>query len=79
MIRVGVFGAAGRMGKTVCDAIAATDDCEVVAAVDPFRTGELVLGTDVVIAAEPSAFLDACVQVSVDFTVLDAARENLRW
>ena len=79
MIRVGVFGAAGRMGKTVCDAIAATDDCEVVAAVDPYRVGEQIDGTDVVVAAEPSAFLDAGVEVSVDFTVLDAARENLRW
>ena len=79
MIRVGVFGAAGRMGKTVCDAIAATDDCQLVAAVDPLRAGEPVAGTDIVVAADASAFLDAGVDVSIDFTVLDAARENLRW
>lgn len=79
MIRVGVFGAAGRMGKTVCDAIEATDDCELVAAVDPFRAGEPVSGTDLVVAPDATAFLDAKVDVSIDFTVLDAARENLRW
>ena len=34
MIRVGVVGAAGRMGATVCAAVAADNDLELVAAVD---------------------------------------------
>ncbi|MEY3266131.1 MAG: Dihydrodipicolinate reductase, N-terminus, partial [Actinomycetota bacterium] len=34
MIRVGVVGAAGRMGSTVCDAIVEADGLELAAAVD---------------------------------------------
>ncbi|MTA28688.1 MAG: 4-hydroxy-tetrahydrodipicolinate reductase, partial [Actinobacteria bacterium] len=34
-IRVGVFGAGGRMGASVCDAVTADADLELVAAVDP--------------------------------------------
>ncbi|HEY5165678.1 MAG TPA: 4-hydroxy-tetrahydrodipicolinate reductase, partial [Acidimicrobiia bacterium] len=39
MTRVGVFGAAGRMGRTVCAAIAAEPDLDLVAAVDPYHAG----------------------------------------
>ena len=39
MIKVGVFGAAGRMGRTVCEAVAADPDLELVAAVDPLHAG----------------------------------------
>ena len=35
VIRVGVLGAAGRMGREICRAVAAADDLELVAAVDP--------------------------------------------
>ena len=79
MIRVGVFGAGGRMGTAVCHAVRDADDCELAAVVDPFHAGDAVPGTDAVIAAEAAAMLDAGVDVSVDFTVLAAARENLRW
>ena len=34
MIKVGVIGAAGRMGATVCAAIAAADGLQLVAAVE---------------------------------------------
>ncbi|MGA1542943.1 MAG: 4-hydroxy-tetrahydrodipicolinate reductase, partial [Ilumatobacteraceae bacterium] len=34
-IKVGVFGAGGRMGATVCDAVSSDPDLELVAAVDP--------------------------------------------
>ncbi len=67
------------MGATICAAVRETDDLELVAAVDPFRAGETVDGTDLVITADASALLDAGAQVAIDFTVLDAARENLRW
>jgi 4-hydroxy-tetrahydrodipicolinate reductase len=33
-IRVGVLGANGRMGETVCQAITKSADCELVAALD---------------------------------------------
>jgi len=79
MIRVGVFGAGGRMGATVCDAVLGAGDMELVATVDPHRAGGPVSGSDLTIAAEPSALLDAGADVVVDFTVLAAARENLRW
>jgi 4-hydroxy-tetrahydrodipicolinate reductase len=39
MIRVGVVGAAGRMGATVCAAVDAAPDLELVAAVDPAGAG----------------------------------------
>ncbi|MGH9267254.1 MAG: 4-hydroxy-tetrahydrodipicolinate reductase, partial [Acidimicrobiales bacterium] len=37
--RVGVFGAGGRMGSTVCRAVAADPDLELVAGVDPLHAG----------------------------------------
>jgi len=57
---------------------------ELVAAVDPHHAGidldQLgVHGTQVQVAAKASALLDAGAEVVVDFTVLDAARGNLRW
>ena len=76
-IRVGVFGAGGRMGATVCGAVAAEPELELVAAVDPHHTGEVIEG--VTIAAGPEALADAGAQVVVDFTVLDASRQNLHW
>src|SRR3954464_14226335 len=79
MIKVGVFGAGGRMGATVCDAVHGAEDLELVAAVDPQRSGRPVEGTDLTIAGEPGALVDAGAEVVVDFTVLAAARENLRW
>lgn len=84
MIRVGVFGAGGRMGSTVCRAVHDAADLELVGAVDPFHAGidlaQLgVKDAHLTVAAGPDALTDARVQVAVDFTVLDAARENLRW
>ncbi len=77
MIRVGVFGAGGRMGSTVCDAVGAAPDMELVAAVDPVHVG--ADSGQVRLAAEAHQLEVAGAQVAVDFTVLDAARENLRW
>ncbi len=67
------------MGATVCDAVLGAPDCELVAAVDPHHAGERVAGSDLVVSAEPDAMTAAGVEVSVDFTVVAAARENLRW
>ena len=85
MIRVGVFGAAGKMGRTVCAAVAGDPDTELVAAVDPHHEGldiRNVTGVDVpgvVVGGGVDALGDAGVEVVVDFTEADAARENLRW
>ena len=46
-LRVGVFGAAGRMGQTVCAAVAGDPDLELVAAVDPHADGLVVEGITV--------------------------------
>jgi 4-hydroxy-tetrahydrodipicolinate reductase len=84
-IRVGVFGAAGRMGRTVCGAVAGDPATELVAAVDPYHEGldlRTVTGVDaagLVIGGGFDAMGDARVQVVVDFTEASAARENLRW
>jgi len=42
VIRVGVLGAAGRMGRTVSAAVSADPDLELVAAVDPAGAGQRV-------------------------------------
>ena len=38
-LRVAVFGAGGRMGATVCAAVAGDDELELVAAIDPHHAG----------------------------------------
>jgi len=62
-VRVGVFGARGRMGAEVCRAVEAADGLELVAAVD---------------AGDDRAPLAAC-EVVVDFTHPDAVMDNLTW
>lgn len=65
MIRVGVLGAAGRMGATVCDAVEGAQDMELVARVD---------------VDDPlSALTDAGAEVVVDFTHPGAVLDNLRF
>jgi len=53
VIKVGVFGAGGRMGRTVCGAVAGADGMELVAAVDPFHKGEDVEGVTIAETARP--------------------------
>jgi hypothetical protein len=64
-IRVGVFGARGRMGAQVCRAVEAAGDMEVVAMVD---SGDWMF--DIV---------DAGAEVVVDFTHPDVVMDNLRF
>ena len=63
MIRVGVAGASGRMGATVCAAISAADDLELSGRADP------QLGTSL------AEILGDC-DVVVDFTEPDVALHN---
>ena len=76
-LRVGVFGATGRMGTTACVAIAADPELELVAAVARSRAGGTIAG--IAVADDRAAMLAAEVEVAVDLTVLDAARANVAW
>jgi 4-hydroxy-tetrahydrodipicolinate reductase len=69
VIRVGVLGAAGRMGAEVCRAVDAADDLELVARVDP-------TGADGA-TASIEALADA--DVGVDFTHPSSVMANVRW
>src|SRR4051812_41157312 len=77
MIRVGVFGAGGRMGTTVCAAVVSDSDLELVAGIDPAHAGEAVEG--VTIVGDPGAIAPDDLDVVVDFTRVDAARGNVLW
>jgi 4-hydroxy-tetrahydrodipicolinate reductase len=74
--RVGVLGATGRMGRTVCAAVAADPDLELVAAVN-LAAGEAVEGIRV--ADRREALLEAGADVAVDFTRPDAVLDNVLW
>ncbi len=83
-VRVGVVGAAGRMGAMVCAAVEAEPDLDLVAAVDPAAAGTSLLPPastgrrePLTVAADVTALAAAGVEVVVDFTVRDAARAHL--
>jgi len=70
------------MGRTVCEAVVADPALELVAAVDPLHAGidlRRVAQVDsaVEVASSPEALVEARAEVVVDFTVADAARQNL--
>lgn len=77
MIRVGVVGAAGRMGREVCRAIVADADLELAAAVDPSHAGQTV--QDTTIAPSLDALTAAGAEVVVEFTRPEAAPDNIAW
>jgi 4-hydroxy-tetrahydrodipicolinate reductase len=64
-IRIGVTGARGRMGQTVCRAVDAAEDMELVAMVD---AGDWLF-----------SIADAGAQVMVDFTHPDVVMDNIRF
>ena len=83
MIRVGVFGAAGRMGATVCRR------CSTIpsSSSSPRSTRCTPGSTCASAGSTPAcrwprhadALADAGAEVAVDFTVVDAARDNIAW
>ena len=88
MIRVGVSGAAGRMGATVCGAVEGAEDMELAGRADPSLAVELaeILGdVDVVVEfSTPATALEnakACLDAGVNVVVgttgfdLDALRD----
>lgn len=82
-MRIGVCGAGGRMGREVCRAVAVEEDLELVCAVDPHWAGkrldELLTGlaTDLVIGSGPDQLPVSGAEVMVDFSIADAALENV--
>jgi 4-hydroxy-tetrahydrodipicolinate reductase len=85
VIRVGVVGASGRMGRTVCRAVIEAEDLDLVAAVDRSNAGEDVGGltglppTAVTIATSLDALADAGTEVAIDFTHPDVVMDDVRW
>ncbi len=73
------------MGSTVCKAVVADPDLQLVAAVDPLHAGidlRGVTGADLrglQVSPDVESLARAEAQVAVDFTHIDAARANLRW
>ncbi len=65
MLKVGVIGAAGRMGAEVCRAVDSADDLQLTATVD--------------IGDPMDRLVSSGVEVAVDFTTPDAVMDNLRF
>ncbi|WP_419920648.1 4-hydroxy-tetrahydrodipicolinate reductase [Candidatus Poriferisodalis sp.] len=78
-MRVLVFGAGGRMGATVCEAVAGDPDLELVAGIDPGAAGRRDATDSIVIEASTDTVDAAVVDVAIDFTVAAAARDNIAW
>lgn len=85
MIRVGVIGAAGRMGRLVCQAVADDPDVVLVAGINPSFGGEhlgRMIGrpdVDVRISDGLDTLLQAEAEVAVDFTTPAAVMDDVRW
>lgn len=84
-IRVGVFGAGGRMGALVCKAVVDDPGLELVATVDPYHAGidlrqvAKIESPDLQVASSADEFIRQGVEVAVDFTVIAAAQQNLEF
>ncbi len=77
MIRVGVVGAAGRMGRAVAHAVVADHELELVALVDPSHAGQTVEGLTV--EADLDALTRSGTEVAVEFTRPAAGPANISW
>ncbi|MDQ3941292.1 MAG: 4-hydroxy-tetrahydrodipicolinate reductase [Actinomycetota bacterium] len=65
VVRVGVLGALGRMGTTVCDAVTADPDLDLVARVDQDDPLQALVETN--------------TEVAVDFTTPAVVKDNVRF
>lgn len=84
-IRVGVVGAGGKMGLTVCRAVLDAPDLNLVAAIDPNQAGR-PLGeiadlaeSDVVVVGDLEDIRGLDVDVLVDFTDAEVATKTLHF
>lgn len=82
-MRVGVVGAAGKMGVEVCRAVAGQDDLDLVAVVDPSHAGRPLAEVagpavpDLTVSDGLDVLADTATEVVVDFTRVDVARATL--
>ncbi|MFM7719057.1 MAG: 4-hydroxy-tetrahydrodipicolinate reductase [Actinomycetota bacterium] len=85
MIRVGLIGACGRMGRLVARAVADDPGLALVAAIDRSNAGSRIgpmIGRpdlEIPVADELDRLLEADVEVAVDFTHPDVVMENLEF
>jgi 4-hydroxy-tetrahydrodipicolinate reductase len=85
VIRVGVIGAAGRMGRFVCEVVATDPELSLVAAVSLGHAGQPVgpmiarPEVDVVISGDLDELLRTEAEVAVDFTRPEAVMDNITW
>ena len=82
-MNIGVCGVGGRVGREVCKAVLEESDLELVCAIDPSYAGkglaEVIPGLEMhmEIADSIEALSDSSAEAMVDFTVAEAARENV--
>jgi 4-hydroxy-tetrahydrodipicolinate reductase len=76
MISVAIVGGAGRMGQTIARAIANADDLVLGALIDPTTPPDAF---HVPVVASLEDLDPATVDVVVDFSTLEVARETLVW
>jgi 4-hydroxy-tetrahydrodipicolinate reductase len=85
VIRVGVLGATGKVGAEVSRAVHADSDLELVAGISRSKAGEAAStalgleGSHVVLGENLETFVDATVEVAVDFTGGRFAAEHVGW
>jgi len=87
VIRIGVVGATGKMGREVCHAVAGTEDLLIVGAISHSAPGQRLgdaIGidgpaADVVLVERLDDLLAANVEVLVDFSAAAYAPEHVAW
>jgi 4-hydroxy-tetrahydrodipicolinate reductase len=85
VIRVGVIGACGRVGRLVCRGVVDDPDLALVAAIDRSKTGEQIghhIGrprVDVTISDDLEMLVQADAEVAVDFTHPEVVLDNVKW
>src|SRR2546421_11174509 len=85
MIRVGVFGAGGRMGGEVCRAVAAAPDMKLVAAIGPAVAGRplaevaAIPGSTIVGSDDPEVLTDRGGDGAEEFTGPPPALDDVGW
>jgi 4-hydroxy-tetrahydrodipicolinate reductase len=87
VIRVGVVGATGRMGREVCRAVAADPELTLAAAVSRSAPGSTLAAAiglqgvagDLVLVERLDDVMDAGVEVLVDFTSPAYASDHVAW
>lgn len=78
MIKVGVIGASGKMGKTVVGAVLADDELELICAVDKFGVGENITPNVKIEDNLEYAIVNSKPDIVVDFTQPSIVFENIK-